>query len=103
MSDCWPHFYCDTCSNAFYRAEDKDLAWNERNETVVKTLAETLPFCPCGGRFRPGANPKCPSCRADFSHQHDPVQRLTDPCVIVMDGACLFGVDEPYQVAIDSD
>ena len=100
MSECRPHFYCDHCSNAIFREEDQSLSWNEQNAEVLATIASTLPSCPCGGRFVPGANPKCPRCGAAFTHQADPVKRLSDPHVILLDGACFFGQSEPYRVKI---
>lgn len=102
MSDCWPHFYCDRCSNVIHREADKQTAWSEQTMEVVQRIAATLPACPCGGHFRPGANPKCPACGAEFAHQHDVVRRLTDPHMIVMHGACAFsGERAPYRVEID--
>lgn len=101
MSQCWPHFYCDTCSNAYQCKEDQALAWDQENEEVLQTIAERLPDCPCGGHFKPGANPKCPKCGLEFTHQHDPVERLSDPHVIVIDGACRLGGERPYRVKID--
>lgn len=69
---------------------------------VVQRIAVTLPSCPCGGHFRPGANPKCPTCGTEFAHQHDVVRRLTDPQLIAMHGACVFINDRaPYRVEID--
>jgi hypothetical protein len=59
MSQSCPHFYCDKCSNAIAREKDKEIAWNAQPSTeIVEKIAATLPSCPCGGRFRPGANPK---------------------------------------------
>ncbi len=56
---------------------------------------------PCGGRFAPGANPKCAQCGRDLAHQDDPLKRLTDPHMIAIDGACVYSDDsEPYQVRI---
>ena len=102
MSECWPHFYCDLCSNVIHREADKDAAWEEQSLESVERIAETLPDCPCGGRFRPGANPKCPVCKTEFAHQNDVVKRLTDPHMIIQEGACAFSDRrEPYQVAID--
>lgn len=100
MSECRPHFYCDHCSNAIFRETDQAISWNEQSAAVLATIASTLPSCPCGGRFAPGANPKCPGCGAPFAHQNDPVTRLSDPHVILLDGACFFGQGEPYRVKI---
>jgi hypothetical protein len=102
MSDCWPHFYCDRCSNAIQRESDKSVALNEQSIEIVQRIADSLPACPCGGRFTPGADPKCPVCGTPFKHQDDIVKRLTDPHVIILDGACMFGDKRaPYQVKID--
>ena len=104
MSASYPHFYCDRCSNAILRASDQDLLHAEADRAaLLEQIAATLPACPCGGRFRPGTNPKCPHCGFEFTHSGDPVQRLTDPHVILIHGACLFGDPDwtPYQVRIE--
>jgi hypothetical protein len=103
MSDSCPHFYCDTCSNALLREADKDLLYaHPVDAALLDRIAATLPACPCGGRFAPGTNPKCRECRAPIPHQDDPVKRLTDPHVILVDGALLVR-DRlyTYQVRID--
>lgn len=101
MSDLWPHFYCDRCSNAIHSEADKQIAWSEQTSEVVQRIAAALPACPCGGHFKPGANPKCPACGAEFAHQNDVVRRLTDPCVILIHGACFFSDQHsPHRVEI---
>ena len=101
MSDCFPHFYCDRCSNVIQREADKALVWHEATQELVDQIAATLPDCPCGGRFRPGADPKCRGCGEPLAHQDDPVKRLHDPHMIVIDGACAFSdTREPYRVRI---
>jgi hypothetical protein len=101
MSDCFPHFYCDSCSNVIQRDADKELVWHEATQELADRIAATLPDCPCGGRFRPGADPKCRGCDAPLSHRDDPVKRLHDPHMIVIDGACAFSdTREPYRVRI---
>ncbi|MGR9099767.1 MAG: hypothetical protein ACU826_04295 [Gammaproteobacteria bacterium] len=104
MSENFPHFYCDTCSNAIHREADKALVYrSETSPDLLETIAASLPQCPCGGRFKPGANPKCPHCRAEYVHRSAPVKRLEDPNLILLDGACLIR-DRlyPYQVSIGS-
>jgi hypothetical protein len=100
MSDACPHFYCDRCSNVILRERDRELlARQGKSQTVLDTIAATLPACPCGGRFAPGANPKCPRCGQPSSNVWTPVDRLTDPNMIVLDGACVFSDEkEPYRV-----
>ena len=100
MSECGPHFYCDRCSNVIHRAGDRDLVREARSPALLDQIAATLPECPCGGRFAPGANPKCAQCGAEIPHQDDAVARLGDPQMIVVDGACVFGDQEPYVVRI---
>ncbi len=101
MSECCPHFYCDRCSNAIQRDADKELAWGKSTAETVAAISATLPPCPCGGRFKPGANPKCPECGGEFAHHWDPVRRLTDPHVILIHGACMFSDERPpYRVEI---
>ena len=101
MSQCFPHFYCDRCSNVIHRAADQRLVWNESSQELLDRVAATLPDCPCGGRFTPGANPKCCHCGEEIPHQNDPVERLGDPHMIVVDGACVFSDERgPYRVKI---
>ena len=101
MSQTFPHFYCDRCSNAIHRGADQQLVWDTANQELLDRIAATLPACPCGGRFQPGANPKCRHCGAEIPHGADPVHRLHDPHLIVVDGACVFSDrHEPYRVRI---
>jgi len=86
-----PHFYCDTCSNVLFREKDRlKLRQNEPSEELLNEIAKDLPKCICGGQFRAGANTKCPHCRKEVPHQGNPVQRLTDPYVIQLEGAYLL-------------
>jgi hypothetical protein len=102
MSECFPHFYCNRCSNAIHRLADQKQVWSvPPSSEILERIAATLPDCSCGGHFKPGANPKCPACGAEFAHQQDAVRRLTDPNVILIHGACLFSDERaPYQVEI---
>ena len=101
MSECFPHFFCNKCSNVIHRREDQVLVWEGKSQELLDQIADTLPDCPCGGRFTPGANPKCVHCGADFPHQNDLVTRLHDGRMIAVDGACVFTDDsEPYRVKI---
>lgn len=100
MSDCFPHFYCDRCSNVIHRASDQDLVWGEKSQELLDQIAASLPDCPCGGRFAPDNNPKCVHCGSQLKHQKDAVTRLHDPHMIVVDGACVFGGKEPYTIRI---
>lgn len=91
MSDSCPHFFCDTCSNVIHREQDHALLYeNEINQELLDRIAATLPDCPCGGRFVPGANPKCPSCKTEYVHQWDAVKRLNVPFMPILDGSCLI-------------
>jgi hypothetical protein len=81
--------------------KDQSVVWESKSKEKMEEIADDLPDCPCGGRFRPGANPKCNHCREEFPHQSDPVTRLHDPHMIVVDGACVFSDEkEPYRVKI---
>ena len=101
MSQCCPHFYCDRCSNVIHRQSDYFKIYNGVSEALLAEITQTLPSCPCGGNFKPGTNPKCVHCGTDFSHQGTLLERLNDPHMIVVDGACVFGDEiEPYQVRI---
>jgi hypothetical protein len=100
MSDIAPHFYCDSCSNAIHREVDKEVSRDQQTDQILCTIANSLPECPCGGQFRPSANPKCPKCHEEFRHSASALQRLTDPHVILIDGACFYSDREPYRVKI---
>ncbi len=90
MAQMHPHFYCDTCSNVYFSRAHHDLVRDAPTDTsLLAELAESLPACPCGGRFRPGANPKCPTCEGDMKHRLDPLARLSDPFVVLLAGASL--------------
>lgn len=91
MSDSCPHFFCDTCSNVIHREQDHALLYeHEANQELLEQIAATLPNCPCGGRFVPGANPKCPSCKTEYAHQWDAVKRLNVAFMPILDGSCLI-------------
>ena len=101
MSLCFPHFYCERCSNVIHRLSDQHLVWKQTSEELLCQIRESLPLCPCGGAFQPGANPKCSHCGYDIPHQDDPLTRLNDPHMIVVDGAIVFSDQrEPYKVRI---
>lgn len=101
MSQLCPHFYCDRCSNVIQQQKDAELVHVQATPEHLETIARDLPGCPCGGRFRPGCNAKCAHCSREFKHHWDPVVRLGDPYMIVVDGACVFQEDRPpYRVWI---
>lgn len=101
MSQLCPHFYCNRCSNVIHRQSDYALVYEKSTQEILDKIAATLPECPCGGRFTPGANPKCQNCGWESTHRWDLVTRLGDPMMIVVDGACVFSdVNEPYQLRI---
>ena len=88
MSECFPHFYCGKCSNVIWRTQDQKLVTEKgASEATLKEILDTLPYCSYGGCFEAGANPKCPSCGFEFEHQQTLVERLTDPYVILLQGA----------------
>jgi transposase-like protein len=88
LSECFPHFYCNKCSNVIWRSQDRQLVSEKgASEETLKEVLGGLPLCSCGGSFSANANPKCPSCGSEFKHQQTGVQRLTDPHVILLQGA----------------
>ena len=104
MSLCFPHFYCDRCSNVIHRVKDQRLVYDGGSQELLDRISADLPDCSCGGRFRPGENPKCGHCGAAFPHRGDALQRLGDPHMIVLDGACAFSDEkDPYRVHIIDD
>ncbi|RTQ53568.1 hypothetical protein EJV47_02165 [Hymenobacter gummosus] len=101
MSECFPHFFCSGCSNVIHRDADKELVWEAATPELLAQIAATLPYCPCGGRFTPGAGPKCGHCHQQIDLINDPVEYLRNPHMVVMDGACAFSDQRPpYQVRI---
>lgn len=103
MSQLCPHFYCTECNNVIVREEDQRLTHNDQTPEILEKIASSLPICGCGGKFMPGTNPKCPSCKHQFPHRLSPLLRLTDPNVILVDGAIMYGDNGPkYRVVIAS-
>jgi len=102
MSQLFPHFYCNRCSNVIHRRGDQALVREQSTPELLKKIAATLPDCPCGGRFTPGANPKCQKCGWESTNWWTVVTRLGDPNMVVVDGACVFSdSNEPYQLRIE--
>jgi len=91
MGELFPHFYCDRCSNVFFDPKiKKNIYYKESTNALVEEIDKSLPHCPCGGQFKSGQNPKCPKCGFEFKHQSNPIQRLTDPYLILIEGAFLL-------------
>ncbi len=103
MSACFPHFYCDCCSNVYlYEAGKKEVMASPLTPELVKEMDARLPDCPCGGRFKAGENPKCPKCGHDLKHQENAQRRLSDPHMIVVNRSCVYGDKlDPYRVMIN--
>lgn len=95
MGDLAPHFYCDTCSNVYFRVADRELV-KELGETLeaLEQIVARLPQCPCGGQFVVGSNPKCPNCARKFPYEGDSLIRLGDPYAIQIEGAVLLVEDD---------
>ncbi|TPG64497.1 hypothetical protein [Hymenobacter nivis] len=101
MSECFPHFFCSDCSNVIHREADKELVYEAATPELLAQIAATLPVCPCGGRFTPGAGPKCQHCRAEIPLVADAVAYLHNPNMVVLDGAvCFSDRRPPYWVRI---
>ena len=67
---------------------DRDfLAAKGASDATLKQIVASLPPCPCGGRFDAGACQKCPRCGYVFARPSLPVHRLTDACVMLIEGA----------------
>jgi len=104
MSQCSPHFYCDRCSNALHRCDDYFRTYSGVTPALLEDIRHTLPSCPCGGRFTPEANPKCIHCGSEFPLNPNPLDRLKDPHVIILDGALFLSDErEPHRVCIDAE
>jgi len=93
-----PHFYCDSCSNIFFSSEHRKKIWGKRlTDQLLLEIEETLPLCSCGGQFKPSQNPKCPHCHHEIKHDDSPLQRLTDPYAILVDGASVISDEQPKR------
>ena len=91
MGNLCPHFYCDRCSNVFHRFSGfARIHGTQPSADLLSEVASTLPVCPGGGGFQPGANVKCPQCRHEWPHPSAPVARIFDTDAIVVEGASLF-------------
>jgi len=101
MSECFPHFFCSNCSNVIHREADKKLVYEAATPELLAQIAATLPECPCGGRFTPGAGPKCGHCRHEIPLVANAVAYLHNPNMVLLDGAVRFSDHlPPYQVRI---
>jgi len=99
MGDICPHFYCDSCSNVYHNHRHNELLRKRgESEELLAEVQAQLPECPCGGRFRAGASPKCPSCGAEMPHQSNPLRRLSDPYAIQLEGASLCYEERTWQL-----
>lgn len=91
MSSAFPHFYCNKCSSVIHRKSDFDkVMMNPISEQLLQEITESLPTCPCGGKFSSGANFKCPHCKKEIPNQYSKVSRLTYPNIVLVEGAKLF-------------
>ena len=104
MSECFPHFFCDTCSNVIHRESDKRLVWSEKSQEILDAISKTLPTCSCGGQFSPNCGPKCKHCNTQIPVVRNAVEYLHNPNMIAADGACAFSDRlDPHMVRIVSD
>ena len=94
-----PHFYCNSCSNIFFSSEYRKKIWGRRlTNALLHEIEVELPLCSCGGQFKAGQNPKCPHCHHEIKHHDSPLQRLTDPFAILVEGAFVIS-DEKQKRA----
>jgi transposase-like protein len=95
MSESFPHFYCDTCSNVLWRRKDQEflLSHETDDESAIAQIADSLPHCKCGGRFMPWAGPKCPKCKYEFKRDRQPSYELRNPNMILLEGAEMLTED----------
>src|ERR1700683_2219998 len=85
MSECYPHFYCDTCSNVLYRHQDHLILRDEKSDVLaaIPLVIKSLPKCKCGGQFTLEAEPKCPSCGHELRRTSTSLElRAIDPFAI---------------------
>ena len=105
ISECRPHFYCNSCSNVLVRDADKEIIYElGATQRAADKIKPTLPRCDCGDNFKLGANPKCPNCKCEFKNKNSIVGRLNDPHVFMLDGAIMYRDNLfDYQILIDQD
>ena len=65
---------------------------NKVSNALLEQIVNDLPDCSCGGKYQAGANPKCPHCGFELKHQDAPLERMTDPHVILLQGATFTSV-----------
>ncbi len=101
MSECYPHFYCDRCSNAIHWEHGKDHLLDKGSaEEALKIITSELPKCDCGGQFSPGQAPKC-KCGYVFYFKADPIERLSEPNVLILSGSKFYPYNSaPYVLKI---
>ena len=90
MSECYPHFYCNTCSNVLWREQDHDVIRPDQVDVIqaMPAIIASLPQCKCGGQFTLDAGPKCPACGYEFKQQTANLElRATEPHAILIAGA----------------
>ena len=91
MSECYPHFYCNTCSNILWRKRDYTILRDEKTDvrTAILQIVKTLPKCKCGGNFTLEAEPKCPFCgRELLGRQQISLElRAEEPHALLTEGA----------------
>lgn len=91
MSQSFPHFYCNKCSNVIRRQSDFDKVMrNGESEKLLLEITTSLPDCSCGGHFSSGTHFKCPHCHKEIPNQYSAVARLTDPFMVLVEGAKLY-------------
>jgi hypothetical protein len=93
MSQSFPHFYCNRCTNVLFRESDHEKIWaNEiskslSSENILREIVDSLPSCSCGGQFTADASPRCPHCKTEISGEGSSLKRLSDPFLIKIEGA----------------
>lgn len=91
MSDCFPHFYCNQCSNLVWRQKDQAIMWgsitDEEIDYALRIIRETLPPCSCGGEFTLETGAKCPKCLCDLGRNGTDQQKARDPYAVLITGA----------------
>jgi len=66
---------------------------------MLAQVADTLPDCPCGGRLSVDSHSKCRKCAAIIPNKRDPVERLDNPHMYLVDGALLVR-DKRYHYEV---
>jgi hypothetical protein len=112
-----PFFYAEEGSDVLLRKEDElsvekcFMQYGDSKpplavlESLWKTILESAPDAPNGGRFALWSNIKCPHCRKEMPYNGGVKNlelRIYEPQIVLLDGAILLGssVAESWKIRV---